>query len=159
MFPDTHLPRYTFDFFGWLTTDSFPDRQTTVEPPDSTTRIVGEPFPNFTGHEWIMLPYTDPPEAWELPTPEPVKRYISRFAFRNRLTLEERVTAETAAATSPLIRVLLDDLAVAEYVDLDIPILSTMLAGFEQQGILGVGRATEIITAEIQPHERPTGVA
>ena len=127
----------------------------TTPRPGETILAAGDAGIGWTWTQEGGFVAPTPPEP---PTPVVQPRLISRFAFRNRLTLEERVTAETAAATSPLIRVLLDDLAVAEYVDLDIPILSTMLAGFEAQGILGAGRAAEIIGAEIQPHERPTGV-
>ncbi len=141
---------------GLVVNVSMGDLETSHANPGEILMDAGDAGPGWT---WTAEGGFGAPVAPEPPAPVARARLISRFAFRNRLTLEERVTAETAAATSPLIRVLLDDLAVAEYVDLDIPILATMLGGFEAQGILGVGRATEILAAEIQPHERPTGVA
>ncbi len=56
-----------YDLYGWFTTVEIPDRATEL-PPESVpaARVVGEPYPNWTGHEWAMLTYAEP-----VPAPEP----------------------------------------------------------------------------------------
>lgn len=51
--------KYSFDKFGWYSSEEIPSRQTEVIPPMCGTPVVGQPYPNFTGYEWILLPYSD----------------------------------------------------------------------------------------------------
>lgn len=51
---------YYFDNFGWLSIDPIPGRSTEVVPPDPSEIPEGSAA-NFTGHKWIILPYTPPP--------------------------------------------------------------------------------------------------
>lgn len=51
--------KYSFDYWGWFTLEVIPSRQTEIAPPPCGTPVVGEPYPNFTGYEWILLPYSD----------------------------------------------------------------------------------------------------
>jgi hypothetical protein len=53
------MMKYSFDNFGWYSSVEIPNRQTEVIPPICGTAVVGEPFPNFTGYEWIWLPYNN----------------------------------------------------------------------------------------------------
>lgn len=49
------------------------------------------------------------------------ERYITKAAFRRRMTLEEKVAIETS--TDPVVAVLDKDLSDSTYVDLDLPFL------------------------------------
>lgn len=51
---------YYFDNFGWLSGDPIPGRSTEVVPPDPSEIPEGYAA-NFTGHTWIVIPYTPPP--------------------------------------------------------------------------------------------------
>lgn len=87
------------------------------------------------GQQW----QDDTPKA-----PEPVRR-ISKLKFRNRFTGAEKLALYTAAEASVQLRVYLDDLAAAEFVDLDYPATVAGVQALEQAGIIGAGRAAEIL--------------
>jgi len=83
---------------------------------------------------------------WAGETPEPPQvRRVSRLAFRNRFTDAEKLALYTAAESSVQLRVYLDDLAAAEFVDLDYPATVAGVQALEQAGIIGAGRAAEIL--------------
>lgn len=50
-----------FDLYGWYTTEQLPGRDTDITPTNtSTTDTPGELRANFTGYEWVDLPYAAP---------------------------------------------------------------------------------------------------
>lgn len=83
-------------------------------------------------------------------------QYMTVLAARNRFTLEERIAIETAAETSPLVRVFLADLAVSKYINRNDPRFMEGLQALEQAGLIAEGRAEEIQSAPVQDHERYT---
>lgn len=96
----------------------------------------------------------------------PALRHITKLAFRNRFTQAEKVAIELAAADNPAasaearqqaagLRSALADLSAADYIDLDRADTRAQAQGLEAGGLLGAGRALEILDAEIQPAERP----
>jgi len=51
-----------FDTFGWYTSTPIAGRATTTAPANtSETTTPGELRANFTGYEWVNLPYQEPP--------------------------------------------------------------------------------------------------
>lgn len=76
--------------------------------------------------------------------PEP-KRRITRLAFRNLFTGAEKIAIYTAAESSVQIRVWLDDLNAAEFVDLDYPATIAGVQALEAGGIIAEGRAAEVL--------------
>ncbi len=85
----------------------------------------------------------------------PAPRIITAYAFRQRLTNAEKVGIYTAAESSAAIRVYLDDLATASFVNLDSPVLADGLDLLEIAGLLSSERVSEIISTEVQDYERP----
>lgn len=79
----------------------------------------------------------------EVPQPRP----ITVLAFRCRFTDAEKLTIYTAAEASPAVRIWLDDLAIAQgqSIDLDDPRISYAVHAMEYGGIIGAGRAAEIL--------------
>lgn len=60
-----------FDKWGWYTRDEN-EREATVPPPiASETTIPGEDRANWTGHEWVVVPYTQPRDTVCLRQPVP----------------------------------------------------------------------------------------
>lgn len=58
-----------FDIYGWYSTEQLPGRSTDVAPANtSETTTDGELRANFTGYEWVDLPYQAPPPPEPLPT-------------------------------------------------------------------------------------------
>ena len=92
-------------------------------------------------------------------------RWITQYALAQRFTLTERATIEFAGIDNPTastqdrmtaatLRTHQRDLDRANYVDLDLPALASGLATMEALGLIGAGRAAEILADPILPHER-----
>lgn len=97
--------------------------------------------------------------------PQPETHQITKLAFRNRFTTAEKVGIDLASIDDPeaemavrqqaaAVRVSLADLAAATYIDLVREDTRAGVLMLEAAGILGAGRALEILDAEIQPDER-----
>lgn len=95
-------------------------------------------------------------------------RWITVLAFRQRFTQSEKIALEIAQLDNPAatmqergqaaaLRVLLADVAVATYIDLDRADTREGVEALEAATLLGVGRAAEILDDEIQAHERYRG--
>ena len=51
----------TYDHYGWYAADQFPTRAASVAPVNlSLTETPGELRANWTGYEWVELPYAAP---------------------------------------------------------------------------------------------------
>lgn len=102
-----------------------------------------------------------------VPPAEPAPmRHITYLAFRSRYTSPERIALEIAALDDPsagmparqlaaALRSMLADAAAARYIDLDRADTRAGVQQLEALGLLTEGRATEILDAPVQPHERP----
>lgn len=106
----------------------------------------------WTGTELI------PPVQEEIPPVEPPPTtIITRLAFRNRFTQAEKVALYTAAETNIQLRVYLDDVNAATFIDLSRPDTSIGVQQLEGAGLLAPGRANEILTNPVQDIERYSG--
>lgn len=119
------------------------------------------------GPGWVRTqggfdPPAPPPQE---PGPPEVRR-ITQLAFLRRLTVDEEVAIEIASQDKPTgspqerqaaarLRVGVRRLLAAQYVDLDDSEVAATLAGLEQAALLAGGRASEILSAPVQPEERP----
>jgi hypothetical protein len=93
-------------------------------------------------------------------------RYITKLAFRNRFTQAEKIAFEMAQVDDPTatqevrlaaaaVRVMEKDLAAGAYADLNATAVQDGLHQLETIGVLGAGRAEEIIWGDIEPYEVP----
>ena len=80
---------------------------------------------------------------------------ITVLAFRKRFTLEERVALEKRAREDALIRVFLDDVAAATYIDLADPDLKECLEAAAILGVIEVNRVSEILDTPATDAELP----
>lgn len=98
-------------------------------------------------------------------TPQIRKRHITKLAFRNRFLMIEKTAIELAKLDDPAapieqrqqaasVRVYLSDLNAATYVDLDRPDTRAGVALMESSGLIGSGRAEQILDTEISPEEQ-----
>ena len=94
------------------------------------------------------------------------RRLISKLGFRRRFTRSEKAAIELAAviqADAPIeqqqlaaaLRADLKDQEAAQFIDLDDPAVVEGVQQLEQFGLIGAGRATEILTAEIADSDHP----
>ena len=88
-------------------------------------------------------------------TSQPInhKRVLTRLAFRNRFTPAEKVALYTAAASNVQIKIYLDDLAAATFIDVERPETIAGVQALETAGVIGAGRAAEILGAPITDEE------
>ena len=91
---------------------------------------------------------------------------ITRLAFRNRFTQAEKVALEIAALDNPAatlaqrqqaaaIRVYLADVNASTFVDLAHDDTRAGVQAMETGGLIGVGRALQILDAPVTPEEHP----
>lgn len=120
--------------------------------------------PEFMAARYSEAQYQEAGEAVAA-APAPT-RYITKLAFRNRFTEPEKVAIEMAALDDPALpleqrvqratlRAYMKDLEAATYVDLDREDTRNGVLALEQMGVLGEGRATNILDDDVEPHERP----
>lgn len=82
---------------------------------------------------------------------------VTKLAFKQRLTQAERIAIRAAAAANPVVYDFLDILDSATFVDLHRQDTIDGINAMESAGLLAEGRATEILNAAIQDHERFNG--
>lgn len=72
-----------YDAFGWYTSTPIPSRQAPIAPTNtSETTTPGEFRANWTGYEWIVLPYITPPVVVPAPSvPAEVTRRQAKQAL------------------------------------------------------------------------------
>ena len=98
-----------YDNWGWfdgIAAEGAFERVTEASPGPVPPRVVGEPYPNWTGLEWVALPYFEPPEPEVLPPPAPpVPQQVSRAQGKAALILAglwESVLAHVADIPDPV---------------------------------------------------------
>jgi hypothetical protein len=115
------------------------------------------------------LPTQSDLDSWMAANPQPVNTKITVLALRNRFTTAEKVAIELASLDNPAeplqqrqlaasLRVMSADLNVATYVDLARPDTIAGIQALETYGIIGSGRASQILTAPIQDNEIPANI-
>ena len=76
---------YYFDKYGWYTSTPIAGRETITAPDTlSETVTLGEIRANFTGPEWVELPYVTPPPVVDTPlrnVPDSVTMRQARLAL------------------------------------------------------------------------------
>lgn len=122
----------------------------------STGMVVyeGEAAPVFRGGMWQVpnANYTDDGEVKEYAAEETqLIPLIGPIAFQMLFTVEELVAIDAAKAADAAIRIfwkLLDD-PRTDYVDRNLGPIKDMLRSLEAGGLIGLGRAEEILTGQV----------
>lgn len=95
------------------------------------------------------------------PAGELISKKISKLALRNRFTMTEKVTLEAAAAQDNTngytLRAWISDFNVSQYVDLARPDTIAGVQFLEASGLIGPGRANQILNNPISDVERWRG--
>lgn len=82
---------------------------------------------------------------------------ITKLAFKQRFTQEERIAIREAAKTIPQVYDFEDLVNSATFIDLQRVDTVIDVNAIEQLALIGTGRAMEILTAPAQEHERCRG--
>lgn len=115
--------------------DSIKKHQTHIAPPST------EGYHIFAGQGWITRDSYPTPAAQELSR----ETRLSKLSFRNRFTLEEKVALEEARASNAMLRVFLDDISSADFIDLEDEAVITGVTFLETDGLIAAGRSKEIL--------------
>ena len=93
------------------------------------------------------------------PVPVPELRQITRLAFLDRFTDAEAVAIDLASTGATVeaasVRRYLSKVNAATFIDLDRADTRAGVQALEAGGLLGEGRALEIMDAPVEQHERP----
>jgi hypothetical protein len=103
------------------------------------------------GDGWVNGQLVEPEPAPEPPAPVHTIPLIGPIAFQMLFKVEELVAIDAAKEANAGIRIfwkLLDD-PRTDYVDRNLEPIKAMLHSLEQAGLLGTGRANEILTGEV----------
>ncbi len=150
---------YYFDIFGWYTREKIEGRVTNIKPENlGETTIEGELRSNFTGTEWVNVPYfthKDPEPEPELVPGQPKK--ITQLAFISRFTDAEAIALDLASIGATVeaasIRRYMQKVDAATFIDLELEDTITGVNQLEAVGLIGAGRANVILTAPITEQE------
>lgn len=125
--------------------------------------LIPETLISGDGKTWTVEDYLPPPPI--IPPPEKENRWITKGAFRNRFTANEKIAIEFASldnTNDPIqkrqmaaaLRVSNTDVMVSTFIDLDRPDTVAGVKKMEDFGIIAAGRSDEILNAEIKDFER-----
>lgn len=136
---------YVFDLYGRFsgTSDLAVERSTPVAPPELTQDY------NWNGVEWVFAPgiQTSPVVAIaEIPEPAPTPRTLSKIDYMDRFADAELAAIYAAAKTSIEVEIWLERFKLAQDVNLDDPRTQAGLMALEAVGLIGEGRAAEILS-------------
>lgn len=128
--------------------------------------------------EYTTIDTSPTPPAWLEPDPEvepppaadpPTEILISKVALLRRATLTERVSMEMAQIDNPgasieqrqyaaTMRVWMRELESMKAINLVDPEVIAGIRGLESAGLIGSGRADQILSQVVEDHEVPNGV-
>lgn len=149
-----------YDQWGWYSETEITGRFTDTPVPEN---IPDGYAANWTGHSWAVIPYIAP-NTNTVTTPSDHPERITKLAFRKRFTDAERVGIEIASMDIPTapneqrvlaasLRANQQDVSVAMYIDLSDPVTRAGVEQLEAIGLLGTGRAAEILDTVATEHE------
>ena len=111
--------------------------------------LDGQPF-NLVGGSGVVDP-NPPTPVWDVPeapyvyAPEPGSRVITKLDYMNRFRDEELAALYSAAKTVVQIEVWWEKFKVSDEIDLSDPRIGAGLHALESAGLIGPGRANEIL--------------
>lgn len=88
---------------------------------------------------------------------EPESLKITRLSFKQRFTTAERLAIRAAAVANPLVFDFQDLVDSATYIDLARQDTKDAVNALEQLGLIGAGRAIEILSPPVNEDERWRG--
>jgi hypothetical protein len=106
------------------------------------------PGPRWTYENGVFSPPVDPP-------PTPLPNIITKVAFRFRMTDAEYVGVISAAKTDVEVAAWVETFNMVSKIDLDNQRTKDGVANLVSKNLLTQARADEILTAPVQPNERP----
>jgi hypothetical protein len=141
---------YSFDNYGWLSDSIIHGRTTSIQPPTHGAKTVGQPYPNFTGIEWVLVNYTEPVPYVAPVVEEPTKWFIDIGPFFDRFGSSKLAVL---MSSEPLVKALIADINVRKWVDLKRADVAQALAALVSYSLLTTEQVNTILNTEVQPEE------
>ena len=137
---------------GGIATDTTSGDVNELFHPDVASQFVS--CPNavedgwvLTGSKWAApVPYIAPDPVIN---PTPPSRVLTKLQYMELFTDEELATIYSTAKSVVQIEVWLEKFKLAQEIDLDYPPTIAGLAALEGAGLIGVGRAAEILLGKV----------
>jgi len=108
-------------------------------------------YSDMTGDEYIFVPGDPDP----LP---PGDMRVTRLAFLQRFTLQERMTVRAARSTDPVVEDFMAMVDAATFIDLARPDTEDGVGYLVTKNHITADRAGVVLTAPVQDNERPQGL-
>lgn len=143
-------------YTGQVESEDQPAQSTHLAPPiDYTGTEPYEPRAIWRGWGWETEPY------WEPPQPGLPDLRITKLAMLNRFSDAEAIAIDLASigatVQAAMLRRAKERVSMATFIDLSRPDTIAGVEGLEAAGLIGPGRAAEILHAPVQDHERFRG--
>lgn len=143
------MTTYYYDIYGWLSAAEIPGRGTEVAPSETPAeRVLGEPYPNWTGGAWTLLTYVEPAPIEQTPEPEPEWAWLLDIApFADRFGIKRYAVEQS---TDPFVVSFQRDVDMRrKWIDLKDPRVAAALYYLAGQPVPGIGTiAAPILTVE-----------
>ena len=138
---------YKFDNYGWYDGEAEGDRTTPIAPTNtSRTTTPGQMRANFTGYNWVDLPYVVP----TAPQPAVVDSKISVGALFDRFGAQKLAIL---ASSDQVVQAIIKDTSVRQFIDLSRPDVSQVIDLLISKGFT-VDKSV-ILSTDVAEHERP----
>lgn len=116
----------------------------------------GSVYADIVWDAGLPLPSQEALDAWIASNAAADSTKITVLALRNRFTTNEKIAIDLASLDNPAltmeqralaasVRVMMADIAVATYIDLNRPDTRAGVQALETYGIIGAGRASQIL--------------
>lgn len=155
---------HKFDLHGWFTTDEQYSGRVASSAPEivPTSKVVGQPYPNWTGYQWMMLNYVEPEVPPENQVVIKLPSRITKLAFLNRFTDDEAIAIDLAqigvTVQAAAMRRYQKKVDSATFIDLSRDDTRDGVLALEAAGLIATGRALEILDAYVEEEEKYRGV-
>ncbi|WP_409482591.1 hypothetical protein [Noviherbaspirillum sp. ST 5-3] len=145
---------YSFDSHGWLTAATIPGRSTEIAPPaHETTPIVGRDWPNFTGIEWITVPYVAPIAAVPDVAESETEWLIDIGPFFDRFDASGASTMSILSSVDVQVQALVKNVMARKWIDLKRADLPQMMDLLISKGLLTAEQKSYILMTPLAPEE------
>lgn len=135
---------YKFDLFGWYDGEGEGQRTTAIAPSTmSMTTTPGQTRANFTGHEWVDLPYQMP--VIDAPV-SPAPPQFTSLEFLDLFTEAEQLAVVQATMVSAEVKLWYDRTLAASFITIEDPRTDAGLSALVGAGLLTSARKDEIVS-------------
>lgn len=142
---------YSYDSHGWLSPVEIAGRTTEVDPPEhGEAPSVGQPWPNFTGVEWVSTIYSTPVIPEPVVPPNPTEWLIDIGPFFDRFGASKLPILMSTDAT---VRAIIADIQVRKWINLHRADVGQVIDLLISKSLCAATVKTAVLTTPVTPEE------